>query len=154
MPIFKSLFVAFLMVYASGCGCTDVGCGEGLTFQVKKTSVDWEPGHYVFTLDADGKSNTCTADFPLMADPICTAGMLLDASGDTPGSSSASAGPTTRVVKRLITSFSPAKATFSVSRDGTQIASYTYTPAYNEQFPNGESCGPTCKVAEEVLTVP
>ena len=149
MPIFKSLFVAFLMVYASGCGCTLAGCEDGVAFELKRTSGDWEPGKYTFAVDADGAKSNCTVDIPIVADPTCTAGLQLDFFSEATDASSGTSG-----VRSVLLFGAPTQVTLTVSRDAVELAKKTSTPTYTKFEPNGEICGPTCHGATEALTIP
>jgi hypothetical protein len=149
MPIFKLLTVGFLMLYASGCGCTEVGCSDGLAITLQKSSGDWEPGKYIFEVDQDGTKSNCTLDIPNTGKVDCTAGMVLNLKNKTPNSS-----PEEPIPDVVLTFTAATHVTLTVTRDGTQIAKGDYTPTYVEQEPNGEFCGPTCHAAQTSQIIP
>lgn len=149
MPIFKSLFVAFLMVYASGCFCTEVGCEDGVNFNLKKTSGAWEPGKYTFAVTADGAKSSCTVDIPVVADAVCSTGLQLTIVAAATDASSQAPDP-----QSLFHFGASAQVTLTISRDGVDLATGTFKPAYVKNEPNGATCGPTCMSATEELTVP
>lgn len=149
MHIFKTLTVAFLMVYASGCGCTEVGCNDGMVIDLKKGNDAWEPGKYLFALDEDGKKSNCTVELPFTKAPNCTAGIQLFTRAETADASS-----TDPELHQVLTFSVATHVTLTISRDGVEIAKGDYTPTYKEDAPNGETCGPVCHNTSEVLTIP
>jgi hypothetical protein len=149
MHIFTTLTVAFLMVYASGCSCTEVGCSGGVAIGFNKTSGAWEPGKYVISIDGDGRKLSCSADLPLVNAPTCDNEIAMHIDVDAPDASASS-----YTIKDAQIDFSPTKLIISITRDGAEIAKTTFTPTYTKFEPNGELCGPTCLGAEETMTVP
>src|SRR5690348_5669601 len=50
---------------SSGSGiCTTIGCVDGLAVRFDPATT-WKPGKYVFSLEADGVTQTCTGTLPL-----------------------------------------------------------------------------------------
>ncbi len=149
MPIFKILSIAFLMVYSAGCGCTLVGCEDGLGIELKKGSGTWEPGKYVFEASIDGTKSSCTLDLPFVTDPGCPILVKLGLMNNDPNGAAAATFPASVVIGVTAT-----HVTLSISRDGVEIAKGDFTPTYSILEPNGERCGPTCHVAGDTLAVP
>lgn len=149
MHIFTTLTVAFLMVYASGCGCTEVGCSDDVVIDLNKASGVWEPGKYVIAIDGDGRKLDCTAYLPLVTEPTCQDQFGMNVTFDAED-----AGASGSAFKSVQVFFAPAKLTLTITRDGIEVAKKTFTPTYADQEPNGALCGPTCKVAQDALAVP
>jgi hypothetical protein len=149
MHIFTALTVAFLAVNATGCGCTEVGCQDGLTIDLKSASGAWAPGSYVFAVDADGTKSTCTVDLPFVKDPDCTHPALMHVTFTAPDPVAANT-----VIAQVFNFVTAAHVYLTISRDGAVIAEKDYTPTYTINEPNGPTCGPTCHVAQDTLAVP
>lgn len=149
MRIFKFISISFLMVYSAGCGCTELGCQDGLNIQINKGADTWAPGKYVFEVNLDGTKSSCTLDLPFVNDPDCLALVQLILTNKDPNSAPAGVVPAS-----VLTNIAATHATLTISLNGAEIARGDFTPTYSIQEPNGERCGPTCHVATDTLAVP
>jgi hypothetical protein len=137
---------------ASGCdlqpkACNEIGCRFGFAVDFQPTDGVWRPGRYLIDVTADGVSSSCESTLPfppcgeLPSTCIGQRSWILGASGCAlPASQHSISG----------ISFSnspPATVEVTVSRDGRQLASQTFTPTYVSSRPNGPDCEPTCRTA-------
>jgi len=129
-----------------GDACTAIGCDDGLTIQFSVS----EPGAYLFNIVADGATISCSATlpFPDCSSPGSTCGdprVQLAASG-------CALAPAEHSLEGLFMSgMVPESVSVLATRDGVEIASQTFTPAYQTTAPNGEECGPICTNASVSL---
>jgi hypothetical protein len=140
-PILAVLGAAFLSTTFTACSssCTDIGCIEAVT--VSFSHPVSQAGAYIVDLGADATHLKCTITLPAHGSASCddprayvfvdSAGALTFASVDG------------RIKSLAVT----------VLRDGTEVASGTFQPAYQGVELNGPGCG-TCSQATETLTTP
>lgn len=150
MHILKILTVAFLMLEASGCGCTEVGCSDSYGVTFKKASSTWEPGSYLVSIDADGQQASCTFEMPFVKDPVCTSNLLMQLNL-IPISDPSN---TVKGLESVTVFGTPAHVLTTVKRDGTMLATKYFSSSYKELEPNGPTCGPTCHNDAGDLAVP
>lgn len=126
--------------------CTDIGCVEGLAIDLFGS---WASGSYVFTMVADGATNTCKGSIPL---PPCDSGSGVQCTSKL--SSVAEAGCARELSQQGFPGVrfraSPVSASLRIERDGAVLADQVFSPHYRE-FPR--DCEATCRQASESLTL-
>jgi hypothetical protein len=124
----------------NGRDCMLVGCTQGVEIDFAAPLA--EGGTYTITVDVDGARTTCAAVVPPPEAPgrPCDQDLVGVHYGYVDGSA-------TRVILGLGVAKNDAKTiTVRVMRDGTELASTTFTPAYTT---NG--CDPSCAFAQKEL---
>jgi hypothetical protein len=143
---------AGLAALSSGCDrlvktCTLIGCSSGFAVNFQYTDGVWRPGRYQVDVTSDGVSGSCEVTLPLA--PCETPSSTCTGQRSWSLGESGCALPTSQHSLSGI-SFSgttPAKVDVTVSRDGRQLASQSFTPSYTTSQPNGPDCEPTCRTA-------
>jgi hypothetical protein len=137
-----------------GCGgdelggeCTLIGCADGLTIEF----LQQQPGAYTVELVADGETITCNATLPL---PACSElpSESCSRSDVTLFQSGCGLEPLHHSINGVSFTGNPSTVEIRVERDGTEVASDTFEPAYQRSAPNGEECGPICNNATVTLS--
>ena len=150
-PLRSRAFVLTLLLSPSGCtlhstgepngACTAIGCHDGLVVSVTPTS-SWPHGEYRFTIEADGKTTTCTGRLPL---PDCdTRALTCDDDDVSIGESGCALPATDHAFSDIVLPSGPASVTVTIELDGQALATQAWTPAYQTVQPNGPGCPPTC----------
>lgn len=137
---------------SSGSGvCTTIGCVDGLTVRFDPATT-WKHGKYVFSLEADGVTQTCTGTLPL---PPCgpTGGLSCTADIATIGESGCALPPAQHGFADIHFRSGPSKVAIRIERDGVSLANATLAPAYQTVQPNGPSCGPICRQASASIAL-
>jgi hypothetical protein len=127
--------------------CTLIGCVSGFQVNFQPGGGSWGPGRYQIEVTADGASGACEVTLPLApcGGPSSTCigqrSWLLGESGCAlPSDQHAISGIT-------FSMSAPAQVDVIVRRDGRQVASGSFAPAYTTSQPNGPGCEPTCRQA-------
>ncbi len=154
-PLF--LFAFALALALAGCGvaspqpqaCTGIGCNIG--YQITLTSASaWKAGKYTVEVVSDGVTTTCTATLPLTSASTadCTkAGVQIGLSGSM-------LPPEQQSLSDILLTATPKAVTITLSRDGAQLVTKSFTPTYKTSRPNGPDCEPTCTSASDTLALP
>src|SRR5262245_33666784 len=128
--------------------CTAMGCEDGFTIQFSAR----QPGAYTFDIAADATVISCTAVLPLP--PCGTPATQCSNALVFIGESGCALSDADQSLENLtFMDVHPETVTVTVHRDGAEIASQTFTPAYQRVAPNGEECGPICHQASATLTL-
>jgi hypothetical protein len=131
-------------------GCTEIGCQDGLLVRVTPTSA-WPSGEYTFTIEADSGTTVCTGSLPL---PACeTRAISCDGNDVQVTESGCALEPSQHAFGDLMFTSAPASLTVTVTRDGQQVGSRSWTPEYQTVQPNGPGCEPTCTNATVELAL-
>ncbi|MBX3193201.1 MAG: hypothetical protein KF819_39825 [Labilithrix sp.] len=132
--------------------CTAIGCTDGLGISVTAPA-GWKAGRYVFTVTADGSTQTCEGSLPL---PSCGSPGLLCKGQDGVaqiGESGCALPAAQHSFSDIHFSSTPAQVNVHVARDGVVLAEQSFTPSYVTSQPNGPGCEPICKQASGSLTL-
>ena len=127
-------------------GCTEIGCADG--FNGEFSPAFTTQGAYVFPLDLDGVTSSCTGSLPLNDGFSCD--------GDLGVSQSGSALPDDEhsLPGFYVSRYDFAQLQLTVERDGVEVASWSVSPEWSTFQPNGPECGPTCTSASANLSWP
>jgi hypothetical protein len=129
--------------------CTQIGCRDQLVLQAPNVTL--AKGTYFITVDADGKKASCKLE--LAGKEIKTEGCVGEAEVQLalPGSvpvRGAEGGFS------LVFVGAPGNVKLTVtSAAKKKVAEQVVTPTYKTLQPNGPDCSPTCKQAQEALTL-
>jgi hypothetical protein len=137
-----------LAVAASGCGeepvvCTEIGCTDGFTLELVADSEEFTAGVYNVDVELDGEAEECAFEVRM----VCEGGgpcVVNEDCNATYGVSEIS----------ILYGGTPGEVTYSITRDGLQIASDSIEPEYQTVQPNGPECPPTCMQATELVSIP
>lgn len=166
-PRAPHLIVAALVLFptALGCGedsqellsCTAVGCGHGLTIEVRTADDTWPPGEYSIELTFDGKTAQCSYTWTGMTQANGFANVAVTCDPDvsamfnartTTSKKVADDGTTTLTYTPIPGQFhlliwfqgTPAAVHVAVRHDGTLIGQHDFSPGYSPYYPNGPEC--------------
>lgn len=153
LPLTLSLLSLPLLL---SCGddavfCTDIGCADGFTASITKTSGSWEAGAWEFEIEVDGVSYFCAVDLPFDSEATTAD---CDSELVSLGISGAALDESEHEIVSVGTTEVAAVVFVTVRLDGTALTYMTWEPEYDRQAPNGEDCGPICYSAQDVLVVP
>ncbi|MGC6493707.1 MAG: hypothetical protein ACON5B_12795 [Myxococcota bacterium] len=126
--------------------CTEIGCSDGLDGMFSPAFT--AQGAYVFTLEAEGFTSTCTGQLPLDEDFVCKGDLQVTRSGSALPDSEHSL-PSFRIFSSGFAEFS-----LTVTLDGAEVASWNVSPQWDTIQPNGAGCDPICDVADVTLSWP
>lgn len=130
--------------------CTGIGCTDGLHVTLDAPS-GWKPGSYVFTVTADGATQTCEGTLPL---PACgTAGLRCTGSVAQIGESGCALPAASHAFADLMVMSGPARIEVRITRDGVTLADEVLSPSYVTSQPNGAGCAPICRQATGKVTL-
>lgn len=148
-----------------GQECTEIGCTDGVMFDVLPEDGHWEDGEYTLEVRLDDATYTCEFSLP---EAFPTAGLLTsipcggltvelaqrrtcsEVRGGTSSSQGCEALPDQYDL--LLSSYgTPAESRITLERDDEPVLSDERTLDYDETFPNGEDCDPGCKQTRVVL---
>lgn len=131
--------------------CTEIGCVDGLVISFGR-GVEWAPGTYVFSIDADGVEQTCKGMLPL---PPCASGGALTCTGNvaTIGESGCALPASQHGFADIQLRSGPSKVTLRIERDGVVLADETLVPTYRTSQPNGPNCDPICRQASATIAL-
>lgn len=130
-------------------GCTEIGCVDGLLISFGR-GVEWAPGTYVFSMNADGVEQTCKGMLPL---PPCASGSSLACTGNVAmiGESGCALPASQHGFADIHLRSAPSKVTIRIERDGVVLADETLVPTYRTSQPNGPNCDPICRQASATI---
>jgi hypothetical protein len=138
--------LALLCVVQVGCStkqCTLIGCGAPFEVTFMPAGGKWAPGTYTVAVTADGTAGSCVVTLPFSScqvGPDCIGSRgwdLLD--------SGCALAPDQHGISGLVFRTStPMNVEVVVTRDGQQLATGVFAPAYESSQPNGPGCGDTC----------
>jgi hypothetical protein len=153
----------------AGHVCTEIGCADGLTIDLKSSTGDWVPGAYSIDLNVDGTAATCTIQIPSSPSPSnvilgnCTSHTadVSFSSVDQCQSSTLSDGTKRESCTPIPGHFdqtltlggTPGHVALTLSRDGQPLATETVSPVYKVFQPNGPNCAAGCREASSQWTV-
>jgi hypothetical protein len=166
-----------LFVSSQGCetethACSDVGCIDSVSFQIKTADGTWPDGAYTVELTANGASYACSMTLPddlpangsistircepplsyvgvtLRTDVLCT-----EHHDATSGSQSCTPVPGHYTLSGSLAS-TPSTLSLRVTRDSGLLVEQSLPLTYSTTQPNGPDCGPTCRQASVELTLP
>ena len=154
-----TLAAILALACASGCSdgseprmpraCTQIGCDSGLT--VRFSQPLREAGSYTVTLELDGERFSCHSTLPFAScsgeNPCSSSKLILEQSG-------CALPPSAHEIVGLRITSTAKKVSLWIERDGSEIASQSFSPTYIRSAPNGEGCEPICEQASATLTVP
>jgi hypothetical protein len=169
--------LAFLLlpVLLSACveahSCTEIGCADAAGVTIKTESGEWAPGVYTLDIAFDGAAHECS--FTMPDDLPEVVGQLgeLDCDTDlnayfTPrytcmefidsnGARHQTCTPLERQFDLEVSTYgTPAALTVALELDGSVLVDEAHDLAYQTYYPNGPECGPACRQANVVLTIP
>lgn len=125
--------VGLLGLTIAGC-CTQEGCEESF---VVHFSESLPPGPYTATVIADGKEGICSGQFGVEGEyPTCSGMSGLRFESDS-----------------VSLNGEPERIEITLESESGVIAHEIYEPDYETEYPNGKSCGPECKTAEDSLQI-
>jgi len=147
------------LVCAGGCSgssdsrspraCTEIGCSDGLAVEFSRPLR--EAGSYAVTLDLDGERISCQSALPFAScsggSPCSSTKVILEQSG-------CALPPNAHEIIGLRVTSVARTVSLRIERDGSEIASQSFTPSYVRAAPNGEGCGPICEQASATLAIP
>ncbi|MBI4954183.1 MAG: hypothetical protein HY908_19320 [Myxococcales bacterium] len=131
--------------------CTEMGCGAA--FRVELAPALAGAADYRIDVTADGVLTSCTVTLPFASctgAPACVppeSAFLVERSGCALPASEH------QITGVLWPASGPTTVTVEVRRNGTLLATGTYTPTYRSSEPNGPDCGPVCTEAEAPATL-
>ena len=143
-----------------GCGddgpsCTEIGCVNSYTLILEAPGTAFAAGNYNFTVTFDGAIVDDCVVLISDNDAECgTAPCILQNTCETVD------GVDNQLKELQVTNLNvegelPSTVVLSLARDGVGLAERTFTPQYEESYPNGEECDATpCLQAEERFTLP
>jgi hypothetical protein len=153
LPLTLSLLCLPLLLSCEdeASSCTQIGCTDGFTASITKTSGTWDAGAYEFEIEVDGTSYFCSVDLPFESETTTA-----DCDSDLVwlGTSGSALDESEHEIVSVGTTEVAAIVFVTVRLDGTALTYMTWEPEYDRQAPNGEDCGPICYTAEDVLVVP
>lgn len=127
--------ISLVTVHLSACTCSDASCEDRLEITATQTL----PSRYSAHITLDGTNSVVACDFDDPAGPTAVV------TGDSD----------LLIECRLdgITLYAaPEKVTARFADEmGTTIVERTFEPSYEEEFANGEMCGPVCGSAQVSL---
>jgi hypothetical protein len=145
------------MLADSACtSCHMVGCSDETALRLQTTDGTWPDGDYVITITANARVHECElhapADVPsegfqsLPCRPKRGISMSIGVDEDC---------ESRRQDDSIHVSLdnTPPTATVAVVRDGVSVVEQEVRFGYLAWSPNGASCGPTCRSAEEHLLI-
>lgn len=149
----------------AGVECTEIGCVDGVLFDLLPADGTWADGAYTLTVTFDGIEHRCEFQLP---DALPRSGSIssLDCGDLTAeiaprvtctetrngGSVSQSCTPIPDQYDLLLSAYAtPAESSITLARDGETILSDARTLDYDESRPNGEECEPACRQAHVEL---
>ncbi len=135
---------------AMGCetietkACTLIGCESGLTVALQAAT--WPSGSWRVEAKVGDETRSCTVTIPLPSDgqAVCAGALRLGTSGSALVAAQQS-------LSSVHLPDTPTAVTLTVLRDGSVLASKTFSPSYTSSEPNGPGCGPTCTQANAAL---
>lgn len=152
------------------CGerdCTDIGCRDQLSFEVRPRQGVWADGAYELRFSVDQVSHVCAFqapdDFPKDGsygsiscdDGKSSLGVLQDSECVEQHSRDAVGLACTPIPDHytLTASFSgtPTALSLALRRDDVLLAESVSMPMYTSFTPNGKGCGPVCRQAQVEL---
>lgn len=131
--------------------CTLIGCTNGLHVLLSPDA-GWPSGQYVFRIEADGASQSCSGMLPL---PACGTSALRCTGPDIAviGESGCALPAAQHGFAAIMIESLPAKVRLSAERDGAPLFEESFDPVYVEGRPNGPQCGPICRSASKTIAV-
>ena len=149
--------------------CTLVGCGDGVSLEVRPAQGPFEDGGYELVIVADGQTHACSFVLPddlpvqgsvhtiectppmsasLQAELICT-----EARGASSVSQTCAPIAGEFVLRALVQTTAP-ELELRIRRDDVPLLAQTLMPSYEIFQPNGPDCEPTCRQAGIEVTLP
>ena len=122
--------------------CTEIGCIDG--FVISLVNSDWDDGRYEFLIDVDGAVVTCEYTIPLGTSDqggCDSSGVLIGTGSDH------------SFYEIFLTTTTATAITVTIQIDGTLLTEASFTPDYQQVYPNGEECPPVCTYDGEALVV-
>lgn len=155
--MFYRFFFTLMIVSLAGCNsspigtaCTEIGCSDAITLNLRAETGGLRTGHYDLEL-VPANDSLIACSFEFSTDPgLCSSGACIPSSdcpmlfaslpGEDPG------------VSLVYTAFA-SEISFTVKRDSNVIFESTFTPDFEEFMPNGPFCPPTCQVFETTFII-
>jgi hypothetical protein len=153
--------------------CTEVGCIDQATVELRTTTGAWVSGTYELTIDLGGAMASCALAVPDspsatgVVSAACTSRLTLDFAADTQcqAGPSTGSGPNSAVSETctpvpghfhqtLTVPGTPANVALTLTRDGHSLLDTSVALTYQTAQPNGPACDPTCHQAAAQLSVP
>ena len=145
------MFGVFFMMSCGpvGIDCTEMGCVDGLN--ITFNSEIKTHGNYVFVVTLDDVTTTCEYTLPF----ISTDGEYgnCDRDGISLTISGTALDESQHSIPYMYIPSSPESVSIEITRDGTSIASDSFSPEYEESAPNGKDCGPICYSAGKIIDI-
>lgn len=147
---------AALLLIGAGCGeddggkwiqCTLADCADGLTLDFPR---ELAPGVWTFEIEADEMHWTCTATVPVedREEPGCTGFDVHPRIDRTHGATPPF------LLEGIDLAWAPEQVAITAFHEREQILQQAWDPTYDLLQPNGEQCGPTCRVAHIEVPIP
>lgn len=136
-----SIFAAAIMVAPLGCGeCTLQNCLDSTTIELQADS--WPDGMYLFTVEADGVTGSCSVAQPALGDAQC------QGLNELWLHMSAAGAPI-----RLSFIGTPSTLGLRLEKDGATVVDTVLQTESHSFSVNGPGCGPTCVSNDAELSV-
>lgn len=135
--------LAALLVFLSGCACTEIGCEDSIEVVLVPAGGTVVPGTYRMTVEHDDGVESCE----LVVDDECLNNNLCQ--GDCWLAYRSGSQLTMTVVATSV----PDSARIVIERDGVVVGDETFQPDYDRLQPNGRLCSPTCYQATETMMI-
>lgn len=138
--LLHSLIAVGASLGLAACGCTEVGCDPSTSVQIDADG--WPAGAYTVTVEAGGRSLTCTA-----AHDPATVGTCGDY-GEvffTVGTAEAPA--------EVVVFGAPETLRVVLERGEATLLDETVEPDVDDFRPNGAFCGPVCEAGHAALRI-
>ena len=122
--------------------CTEIGCTDGLTVELRAASGAFEAGIYSITLGGDactvtvGGPDDCAAD-RCVVDSTCNGITLV--------------GYDEADTLTLLAPVTEGEVALTVDLEGTVLLDESFEPLYETIEPNGPGCPPVCRIATETF---
>lgn len=157
----RAALLAVAVTLAAGCGssdpprprpdageCLPVGCGP--SYQVSFTRTAWPAGKYQVAVTADGVTDSCEIELPL----ICGRSATCTATANWVPNLSGCALPANQHSISGITfnGDNPKVVEVTVLEGERKVGMAGFTPTYTESEPGGPGCG-KCKTGSSTLTL-
>lgn len=123
--------------------CTEIGCTDGFTLRLVADGEELPAGVYEVSIELDGEASECAFEVRM----VCDGGGPCVVNEDCNATYSDDEAS-------ILYEGAPSSVSYSVTRDGLQLASASVEPEYASVQPNGPDCPPTCMQATEVVSIP
>jgi hypothetical protein len=162
----RLLVFGLLGCVVTGCtwgqSCTEIGCSDGASLQLRPVDGRWAEGQYTLTLAAEGRSHTCSLRLPddlparfSTASPDCGIGSTALFQPEVECTETRSRDTVSQSCTPLDGRFTldlslegtPATMSVELRRDDQVLIDERIELSYEASRPNGPGCEPLCRTA-------